>query len=67
MWSKYKEQKVAIALMFSREFYCVRDHDHGVSCNGILFFGSSLPRVTSLNEKEKNSYIMMFQILLEEF
>jgi hypothetical protein len=38
-----------------------------VSCKGILFFGSSLPRVISLNEKEKNSYIIMFQILLEEF
>ena len=62
-----KEQKGTIALVFNREFYCIRDHDHEVSCNGILFFGSSLPRVISLNEKEKNNYRMMFQILLEEF
>jgi AraC-like DNA-binding protein len=62
-----KEPKGAIALVFNREFYCIRDHDHEVSCNGILFFGSSLPRVIALNEKEKDSYIMMFQILLEEF
>lgn len=62
-----KEQKGAIALVFNREFYCVRDHDHEVSCNGILFFGSSLPRVISLNEKGESSYMMMFQILLEEF
>jgi len=62
-----KNQNGALALVFNREFYCIRDHDHEVSCNGILFFGSSLPRVISLNEKEKDSYRMMFQILLEEF
>jgi hypothetical protein len=62
-----KGQAGAVALVFNREFYCIRDHDHEVSCNGILFFGSSLPRVISLNEKEKTSYNMMFQILLDEF
>ncbi|MCC1483829.1 helix-turn-helix domain-containing protein [Winogradskyella immobilis] len=62
-----KEQKGAIALVFNREFYCIRDHDHEVSCNGVLFFGSSLPRVIFLNEKGESSYMMMFQILLEEF
>ena len=30
-----------IAIVFNREFYCIRDHDHEVSCNGILFLGSS--------------------------
>jgi len=62
-----REQKGIIAFTFNREFYCIRDHDHEVSCNGILFFGSSLPLVISLNEKEVNSYKMIYQILLEEF
>ena len=62
-----KDQTGIIALVFNKEFYCIRDHDHEVSCYGILFYGSSLPSVISLNEKEENSYKMMYQILLEEF
>ncbi|TGM80091.1 helix-turn-helix domain-containing protein [Leptospira bouyouniensis] len=33
------DQKIA-AIAFNREFYCIRDHDHEVSCNGILFYGA---------------------------
>ena len=62
-----KEQMGTIALVFNREFYCIRDHDHEVSCYGILFYGSSQPRVISLNKKQDTSYKMMYQILLEEF
>ncbi|MBV6646947.1 MAG: hypothetical protein KI790_15930, partial [Cyclobacteriaceae bacterium] len=29
-----------ITYSFNREFYCIHDHDHEVSCNGIIFFGS---------------------------
>lgn len=62
-----KKQTGTIALVFNREFYCIRDHDREVSCQGILFYGSSQPRVISLNKKEDSSYKMMYQILLEEF
>jgi len=62
-----KGQTRAIALVFNREFYCIRDHDHEVSCNGILFYGSSQPRVISLKKREDISYKMMYQILIEEF
>jgi len=62
-----KEQEGTIALVFNREFYCIRDHDHEVSCYGILFYGSSQPRVISPNEKESKSYNVIHQLLLEEF
>ena len=55
------------ALVFNREFYCIRDHDEEVSCNGFLFYGSSLPPVISLNEKDVKSFEAMFFILKEEF
>ena len=35
--------KGVTSLIFDREFYCIRDHDHEVSCNGFLFLGSSAP------------------------
>lgn len=60
-------QSGCISYIFNREFYCIRDHDYEVSCYGILFYGSIQPKVISLNEKEKNSYDLMYQILVEEF
>ena len=56
-----------IAVVFNREFYCIRDHDHEVSCDGLSFFGSSLPPIISLDEKEAKSFETMFAIFLEEF
>ena len=56
-----------IAIVFNREFYCIRDHDHEVSCNGMLFFGSSQPPVITLSEKDQHSFEAMFSIFKEEF
>jgi AraC-like DNA-binding protein len=56
-----------IAIVFNREFYCIRDHDYEVSCNGILFFGSSKPPIVTLSEKEAISFETMFSIFKEEF
>lgn len=56
-----------ISIVFNREFYCLRDHDHEVSCQGLLFFGSSLPPVITLNKEEIVSFEAMFQIFKEEF
>ncbi len=60
-------QTGCISYVFNREFYCIRDHDYEVSCYGLLFYGSSQPRVISLNGKDSNSYKMMNQIMIEEF
>ncbi|MBP2831513.1 helix-turn-helix transcriptional regulator [Aquimarina sp. U1-2] len=55
------------ALVFNREFYCIRDHDKEVSCNGFLFYGSSLPPVLTLSERDIKSFEAMLVILKEEF
>jgi AraC-like DNA-binding protein len=56
-----------ISLVFDREFYCIRDHDHEVSCNGFLFLGSSAPAIVKLTEKESQSFKLHFMFLEEEF
>lgn len=56
-----------IALAFNREFYCIRDHDAEVSCNGFLFFGSSRPPLLTLYKKQLIRYDAMFIMLQEEF
>lgn len=60
-------QQGMMSFVFNREFYCIRDHDKEVSCNGFLFFGSSQPIVVSLNKKEQESYNMLYYFFKEEF
>jgi len=59
--------KAIAALVFNREFYCIRDNDHEVSCDGLLFYGSSMPVTIDLDEKEKNTFRDTYKILREEF
>jgi len=59
--------KGVVSFIFNREFYCIRDHDAEVSCNGLLFFGSSNAPIITLNEKEQEGFNLLFLILKEEF
>jgi len=58
--------KGIIASIFDKEFYCIRDHDHEVSCNGFLFLGSSFPVIIDLTEPQQKSYELLFMFLEEE-
>ena len=55
------------ALQFNREFYCIRENDHEVSCDGILYFGAQGVPVIDLIPKEVNSFERLFGVLQEEF
>lgn len=54
-------------LSFNREFYCIRDHDYEVSCNGILFLGSRHVPVIQLDADEKSKMSALIQVFEEEF
>ncbi|PHR27356.1 MAG: AraC family transcriptional regulator [Fluviicola sp.] len=57
----------AVLLSFNREFYCIQDHDLEVSCNGVLFYGSSLPVSVELNELLSKSVMVIIDVIIEEF
>lgn len=61
------ENEGLLALVFNREFYCIKDHDAEVSCNGFLFYGSSEPPVLQLDKNELKSFEALFLMLQEEF
>ncbi|SED15648.1 AraC-type DNA-binding protein [Tenacibaculum sp. MAR_2009_124] len=61
------QNKEIVIYSFNREFYCIRDHDNEVSCNGLLFLGSSAPVVVKLNEKEQQSFSLLYNFFIEEF
>lgn len=62
-----KERDGISAIIFNREFYCIRDNDEEVSCNGFLFYGSSFPVIIKLNEKEMGDFELIYNIFQEEF
>ena len=53
-------------LMFNREFYCIHENDHEVSCEGMLFWGSSELPVIQLDEEERPKFNTLFQVLIDE-
>ncbi len=61
------ENKDIIVYAFNREFYCIRDHDEEVSCNGFLFLGSSSPLSVELSDDEQRSFNLLYEFFLEEF
>jgi AraC-like DNA-binding protein len=61
------ENQDVVVYTFNREFYCIRDHDVEVSCNGFLFLGTSTPIVVALSEKEQKSFRLLYEFFVEEF
>lgn len=55
------------ALMFNSNFYCIHGNDHEVSCNGLLFHGSSHVLTFLLSEEERRKIDTLTGIMQEEF
>lgn len=53
-------------LMFNREFYCIHENDDEVSCNGVLFFGSTEVPVLSLDDSEQRKFRTLFSVFQDE-
>lgn len=53
-------------LLFNREFYCIHENDNEVSCEGVLFWGSSALPVISLVEDEIPKFESLFQVFVDE-
>lgn len=56
-----------VAWQFNREFYCIANHDHEVSCVGFLFFGPSPTMFVSLDEVNRGRMQNLLDHFIEEF
>ncbi len=54
------------AFLFNRAFYCIHENDNEVSCEGLLFYGSSATSRLSLTGEEKQSFETLFSVFKEE-
>lgn len=56
-----------VAWQFSRDFYCVVDHDKEVSCVGFIFYGPPQKMFIRLGQNDQRHIEMILQMLQEEF
>ena len=60
------ESDKVVGLGWNREFYCIRDNDSEVGCDGLLFFGSSRTTVVDLDQKDRIRFEGLFELIEEE-
>jgi AraC-like DNA-binding protein len=51
---------------WNREFYCIRDNDLEVGCDGLLFYGSSKLTVIDLEQKDCIRFETLYDFIAEE-
>ena len=56
-----------LSLLFNSNFYCIHGNDHEVSCNGLLFHGSSHLMKFTPKEQEWERIRILTDILKDEF
>lgn len=61
------KNKPLVGFNFNREFYCIRDHDEEVSCNGIIFFGTQDPPIITLSDEESKKFETLLEVFIDEF
>ncbi|MBK0378309.1 helix-turn-helix domain-containing protein [Mucilaginibacter segetis] len=56
-----------VAWQFSREFYCIVEHDEEVSCVGFLFYGMSDQIFVNLDKPTKKKLLLLLDVFIDEF
>lgn len=63
----FENPRQITAWQYSRDFYCIVDHDDEVSCAGFLFFGSYDHLFIKLDESNQTKLDILKKVFLEEF
>ncbi|GGZ16141.1 transcriptional regulator [Echinicola pacifica] len=50
-------------LRFNRPFYCIKDHDSEVGCNGLLFFGASQVPYIEIPEERIRAFSLIWETM----
>ena len=56
-----------VRFSFNRGFYCIYDHDAEIGCSGILFFGSPVLPVVTLDEESTRKFRLLKEVFIDEF
>lgn len=65
---KFQDSDQSITVVsFNRDFYCIMDHDHEVSCQGVLFLGAQGVPIIDLNSADKKKINTLMEVFKDEF
>lgn len=64
---RFESPAAIAAWQFSRDFYCVVDHDKEVSCVGFIFYGPPKKMFIRLDDANQRKVDMILQMLQDEF
>lgn len=67
LWTRIEDVFSTTNIQFNREFYCIRENDYEVSCEGILYFGAQGVPKLNLDNREAQSFERLLDVLCEEF
>lgn len=56
-----------VAWQFSRDFYCIVDHDKEVSCVGFIFYGQPQKMFIRLSEDDQDRMDKLLEMIKDEF
>ena len=52
---------------YNREFYCIVDHDHEISCVGLLYYGTFKAPILQLDEQHQRKFQLLHEVFMDEF
>jgi AraC-like DNA-binding protein len=64
---RFEKTEDIVAWQFSREFYCIVDHDKEVSCVGFIFYGPPQKMFIGLSMADQERVAIMLQMFKDEF
>jgi AraC-like DNA-binding protein len=64
---RFEKPEDIVAWQFSREFYCIVDHDKEVSCVGFIFYGPPQKMFIELSKNNQDRITVMLEMLKDEF
>jgi AraC family transcriptional regulator, transcriptional activator of pobA len=65
-WVDTTTYKQARFIRFNRQFYCVKDHDDEVGCNGILFFSAAQLPIITVPKAEAEKFELLWKMFALE-
>lgn len=63
----FERPEDVVLWQFNRAFYCIVDHDHEVSCAGLLFYGSHGPLTLDPGEDGQRRLGLLLAVFEDEF
>ncbi len=64
---EFEQLAEGYVFQYNRDFYCLVDHDHEISCVGLLYYGASQTPTIRLDAKHQRKIELLLEVFMDEF